>query len=204
MYEPDFKKRWGGLLENPWISKIQRDILDGGRNHYLKQILSRYQFTSVLDIGCGLGETSEAVSGDYTGVDNSLPRIRFASRQYPSRTFLIGDAQHLMFKENSFDAGLLIDTSHHFSDDLFVSVLKEMTRICAGYLVVSDPVCFEGQSFLSRYFYSLDRGGRFRSIEEMQRVFAQVLPIEYERLSFFTAFPGLYRHAVFVFKLEKP
>ena len=203
MNEVDQKNRWGGFLENPFISRVQRNILDGGRGVQLKNFLSRYNFSSVVDIGCGLGETSEIFSCAYTGVDNSYPRVSYARNKYPDRNFIVGDACHLEFEDDVFDAGLMIDTSHHLTDQMFGFVLKEMVRVCRRYIIVSDPVYFEGQSFISRYFYSLDRGGCFRTGEEMMGVFQQIQALELDSFNHFMTFPWLYRHAIFVFELKK-
>ncbi len=95
----DQKDRWGGLFEIPWISKVQRLMLDAGRLRGLSRALSGIAFSSIVDIGCGLGEASKIFSCRYVGVDNSLPRIRYASRRYVSRSFVLADAGSLPFDE---------------------------------------------------------------------------------------------------------
>lgn len=47
---------------------------------------------SVLDIGCGFGDLSARVRGDYVGLDAMEPFIIEALRRYPDRTFVVGDA----------------------------------------------------------------------------------------------------------------
>lgn len=200
--QTDQKYRWGGLLENPVISNIQRNMLDAGRNRGLQKSLSGCSVDSVVDIGCGLGEASEIFSCPYTGVDNSIPRVEYARKKYPSRKFFISDARQLSFSPNAFDAGLMIDTSHHLSDELFCTVLREMSRICTRYVIVSDPIYFDGQNALSRYFYSLDRGGCFRTEAQMKFIFQTVSGIELYSCDHFTTFPGLYRHSVFVLRVK--
>ena len=200
----DDKNRWGGLLEIPVISKIQRNILDFGRKRGLKKSLSGYAFGSVLDIGCGLGETCELFNCPYTGVDNSPPRIAYALKKYPSRDFRVIDARDIPFSCDEFDAVLIFDTSHHLSDDVFLDVLKEAVRVGRNYVVISDPVYFEGQSRISRCFYRLDRGGCFRSAQQMKTLFGRVSGLKLLDHSFFMTFPGLYQHAVFILKIKNP
>lgn len=196
----DRKYRWCGFLEFPVLSKVQRNLIDGGRNRALFKLLSRYSFRSVIDIGCGLGETSQIFSCPYVGIDDSAARIAYATRKYPHRQFMCRDAKQLSFTENMFDASLLISTSHHLADDTFCAVLKEMIKISRHYIIVSDAVYYPGQSAVSRYLYSMDRGGCFRTAEQMVAIFKQVSGLELERKDNFTTFPGFYQHAVFVLK----
>lgn len=199
--QSDQKHRWGGLLENPVISTIQRNMLDAGRNQGIQKSLAMYSFDSVIDVGCGLGETSEIFSCPYTGIDNSLPRIEHASKKYAGKEFFLGNAHQLSFPEDAFDAGVMIDTSHHLTDEMFHAVLRELLRVCKRYVIISDPVYFNGQNFVSRCFYSLDRGGCFRTEEQMKTVFQQVSGNELERCECFTTFPGIYRHSVFILRI---
>lgn len=197
----DRKLRWAGLLENPVISNFQRNCLDFGRVQGLYRALRPYSYSSVLDVGCGLGESSRVDKGVYCGLDNSLRRIGFATRKYQKHSFLIGDALHLPVKSNAFDLVMLIDTSHHLSDEGFLDVLGEMKRVSRRYVVVSDPVVTRGQSKLSSFFYSLDRGACFRTSEQMDGVFARLKDVRLLNIVRFNTFPGLYSRALFV--LEK-
>ena len=63
-------------------------------------------------------------------------------------------------------------------NDDFLGVLKEAARVAERYVVVSDPVLFEGQNLVSRYFYSLDRGGCFRTADGMKKILEQVQNLE--------------------------
>ena len=168
------KDRFYGLLENPRISLLQRLLLDGGRCFGLKYYLQKYDFKNVIDIGCGTGENSTIFNNRYTGIDDSIKRIEFAQRKYPKKKFINLDARYLEYPDNSFDAGLIIDTSHHLNDKNFIEILSKLKNICSEYIVVSDPILFDEQTKLSKIFYNLDRGKNFRNEKSIVNIFDQI------------------------------
>ncbi len=200
--EYDQKYRWSGILECPWVSRVQRDLLDYGRVQGLRRVTDAFAGASFLDVGCGLGDTVEAVFGSYVGIDNSPGRVAYARRRYSTACFVVGDAVALPFRDNAVDVGLLIDTSHHLSDTALWRVLTELARVCRGHIVVSDPVTFEGQGPVSRFFYGLDRGGAFRSVDTMRQLCSGLDALRLESEERFDTFPGIYRHHAFVFSVR--
>jgi len=197
----DRKLRFGGILENPLISRIQRAILDGGRVGGLKRGLQPFEYKTILDVGCGLGECSAVSKGLYIGIDNSYPRIAYAANQHPRHKFFVADAMKLPVADKAVDMAMLIDTSHHLTDDEFRSSLKELQRISCRYIVVSDPVLYKGQGALSKFFYKMDRGACFRTEQQSQAVFASTSGINFLETFSCRTFPGLYIHQAFVLKV---
>lgn len=199
-YPVDRKGRFAGILENPWISKIQRGLLDSGRVRGLIRGLEGISFDRVLDIGCGFGEYC-ALAGknrSYVGVDNSFTHLRFAQTRYPRHQFALAQAPALPFVDQSFDLVLLIDTAHHFSDEQFRQTLTEMRRLSRRYLVISDPFVFEGQSRLSRFFYSLDRGACFRHEKDCLQIINSIAGLSCIGKFSCRTFPGLYTHQTYI------
>ncbi len=197
----DHKMRFGGILENPLVSKVQRMTLDGGRVKGLKAGLISLEYSSVLDVGCGLGECSAINKGSYVGIDNSFPRISYAANHYLMHQFFVGDAREIPVVNKSFDLALLIDTSHHLTDEQFKTVLVELKRVSRRYVLVSDPVVYEGQNFLSKFFYKLDRGACFRTEAQSKDVFLSVQGLKYKATFSYRTFPGLYVHQAFVLEI---
>lgn len=195
----DRKRRWGGLLERPRISMVQRALLDAGRVRGLRKVFPP-DAASVLEVGCGLGECSRIVRGIYVGVDNSPPRVAFAARRYPQHNFQLADARHLPFLDGHFDLVMLIDTSHHFADEDLWPVLAEMYRVTRRWVLVSDPVRFPNQGVWSRLFYRLDRGACFRTRDQMRDLLTRLPNVQIDREMTFRTFPGLYVHAAFLLR----
>lgn len=200
--ETDLKERWGGLLEHPYISKIQRHLLDGFKVTGLRKILERVEFDSVLDVGCGLGEYKHINRKMYTGLDNSYPRVKFAHDQYSDCTFVQADAVKLPFKDHTYDAVLLANTAHHLSDKELIQTMDNLRRVTKKYIIIDDCVRSADQSKLSRIFYSLDRGTMFRTQEQFEELFVKLGHNRLVLKDTHRTFPGLYLHAVFVIDIS--
>ena len=197
----DRKRRFSSLLENPYLSRIQRNLLDGGREENLQKIVQDLPYKTLLDIGCGLGEYSVLNKENYIGIDNSFLSIKYASDHYRSFHFFVADANQLPFKNNSFDMTMLVDAAHHLNDKEFSQVLKEMKRISKTYILICDAVVVPYQSKLSRFFYKLDRGACMRNIKHMQTILSFQNGLKIQEPVLFKTFPGLYIHAVFIMEI---
>ncbi len=200
-YKADHKTRWGGLLENPHLSRFQRNILDAGRMRHLAALLKDLDFQDLLDLGCGYGAAARFRKGRYCGLDNSSSNIQYAAQRHPACRFLTGDAADLPFQDKSFDLVLLLDTAHHFTDRQFHRTLQEAARVSRSYVLVGDPLVPDRQGALSRFFYSLDRGGCFRTPGQIKTAFAAFPDLKLEQETCFWTFPRLYFRGLFLLKI---
>ena len=98
---------------------------------------------SVLDIGCGDGFFTIrfwdlAQPRSMVGLDPAVHAIAVANANKGNRPvrFLIGDAHHLPFPDDSFDLALLQGILHH--DDNPQNIISEAFRV-AGEIVVLEP-----------------------------------------------------------------
>jgi len=202
--QADRKTRWGGFLENPFISNFQRGMLDSGRLSGLKKALRLYAFRNVLDVGCGFGESSKIHTGMFFGLDNSIRRISYATQKYKEAYFLLGDAHYLPVKSKSFDMVILSNTSHHLSDDQFKKVFSEMKRVSSRYIIINDAVIREDQGRIRSFFYQLDRGGHYRKTEYLRQIILSEgrESVSIEKEACFWTFPGIYYRTVFICKIQ--
>lgn len=103
-------------------------------------ITSNLKWGSTLDVACGTGRL--AFIDNYKGIDFSEEMIKEASKKYPSKSFKLGDARNLPFKDNSFDNVVALRLILHLKD--WKKVLSEMRRVCKpGGRIIFD-VRFKG------------------------------------------------------------
>ena len=105
------------------------------------ELVSPLRPETVLDAGCGEGETLERLGGlldgAVTGIDLNRDSVEFAARRIPSGSFQVGDLTDLPFEDDSFDLVLCLEVLEHIPDP--VPALAELSRVCRGDLVLSVP-----------------------------------------------------------------
>lgn len=111
-------------------------FLDPVSLNALKKI-SLSKHASILDIGCGLGDTTLMLNKRFpnstiTGLDGDEHLIEAAIAEkksvHPNLDFVCGDALHLPFEDNSFDFVFCRFVLTHIPDAF--AVMKEMKRVC--------------------------------------------------------------------------
>jgi SAM-dependent methyltransferase len=109
--------------------------------HSLKNLVravSELDVKSVLDVGCGSGESLAALAalGRYqlTGVDVSQEALRLARRLAPSARLLLLDIERQALSEQ-FDLVISIQVVEHLLDD--IAAFRNMARMAHAYVLVS-------------------------------------------------------------------
>lgn len=97
--------------------------------------------TSVLDAGCGEGETLERLRGQLpqrqVGVDLNPESVEFAAARIPDAEFQVANLLDLPFENDSFDLVLCLEVLEHL--DRPEGGLSELARVAAGDIVISVP-----------------------------------------------------------------
>jgi ubiquinone/menaquinone biosynthesis C-methylase UbiE len=118
--------------------------------------------STILDLGCGLGETTEMLSKRFpgthlTGLDQneSLIQVAKETKIKPGSfmQFIAGNAQHLPFENNRFDFVFTRYLLHHIPDA--ITVLNEMKRVCksGGIVFAQEPDINALQSYPENWAY---------------------------------------------------
>jgi SAM-dependent methyltransferase len=105
------------------------------------RMVAEVEPASVLDAGCGEGETIERL-GDLlphpvTGVDLNPESVRFAAERLPGDRFDTADLLSLPFEDDSFDLVLCLEVLEHIPDPR--PALDELARVSSGELILSVP-----------------------------------------------------------------
>jgi ubiquinone/menaquinone biosynthesis C-methylase UbiE len=81
----------------------------------------------ILDVGCGIGSFEENLpSLNIVGLDGSKGMLEEA-RKRSDKTFVLGNAEHMNFKESTFDAVFTVATLE-FLDD-YQKAIREIARV---------------------------------------------------------------------------
>ena len=143
------------------------------RQYLLAQFLNPYSIKAlnqiklkegakILDLGCGLGETTKLLSecfptADITGVDQDAELIDAAraTKMLPGKSirFMAGNALSIPFAAESFDFVFTRYLLHHIPNNF--GAMKEMKRVCksGGIVFVHEPDVTFMQSYPESWAY---------------------------------------------------
>ena len=173
------------LLSNPIIWQSYRFFIDKFFGMYRKRMetIRRFGVTdsmSIIDIACGTGQYSALTNSSYLGVDLNPKYIEYAQNNYGnhSKRFLCADANNIPVPQISYDVALLIDATHHLSDDANNQLFATFNRISPRFVVICDPIKQNPRNFIGRFLNYLDRGNYIRTKHELTRLIEGKLAIE--------------------------
>ena len=173
------------ILENSsiWITfRRLEDYLFGLYRTRMK-VIRNFGITekmSVIDIACGAGQYSAITDANYLGVDLSQKYIDAASKLYGNerKKFLCADANTAAIRDASYDIAILIDATHHLSDQENKTLLATLNRIASQYVIICDPIQQKPTNLIGRFMNSLDRGDHIRPKNDLLNMVGGVLTIE--------------------------
>lgn len=97
----------------------------------------------VLDAPCGTGRITELLARqgfEIVGADISEEMIETAREKLPAFrniVFNVADIKNIPFRDNYFDCVVCIRLFHHLDQKDRVDVLKELSRVAGGYIIVN-------------------------------------------------------------------
>ena len=119
----------------------------------------------LLDIGCGQGHITDRIKEAFPnyeihGLDHSISAIDYANSSFRHIDFIVADAYHPPFENESFDVIVLNNIWEHVPDPL--NLLKSVSRVVKplGSLIISTPSRYR---FLNLFRVCLGKSVRFVS-----------------------------------------
>lgn len=124
---PEQYERYYKLEDNYWWFIGMRDIL----LRSLKNIFKNYKDEKnirILDIGCGTGMVIRDLErfGNVIGLDNETRALEFCKKRGIDK-LILGDGNHLPFKENVFDLITAFNIIEHVDND--TGLIKGINRV---------------------------------------------------------------------------
>lgn len=112
------------------------------KRRFVNQLIVSYvqqEKCTILDVGCGTGKNMEELShlGSVWGVDISSEALSFCKKRGLVQVKK-GEAEHLPFKQESFDIVSVLDVLEHVDDR---AAIKEIKRVLKnnGFIVITVP-----------------------------------------------------------------
>lgn len=172
------------LLDNPQLFDNVRSLLAGNQENtkdFVKTNLLKYKCKTVLDLGCGTGDFSEACPATvkYLGSDLNKNFITYAQKKYANdvnKKFITDDLLK-NHEYTSYDAVLLISMMHHFSDKEFLHILKKVHRITKKIVIFADIIP-NPPHLIQKAAVALDRGKFVRPKEQKLQIIKKYFTVE--------------------------
>jgi len=164
-----------GFLENKtarhWLKRtekwaIQTTPSDLAKIKIIEEMLrsTPKKHETVLDLGCGVGWCISSLSkfGTVIALEISKNKLKTAKKNHGQGGFILGDAQYLPFRRNSFDVVVIKDVLEHIMDDR--RVINEVSQVSksGSSLVLYVPLSLKEATFSTEAFikrlvgYSID------------------------------------------------
>ncbi len=122
------------------IRRIGPDKFLGKIHHsWAQRIIKLIEGRRILEVGCGYGfltDTLRKKGFEVYGIDLDQEAIDVGRSLYPQADIRIGDAYHLPFTDNSFDAVIFHEVLHHLDLE---KGLREAYRVARKCMIIFDP-----------------------------------------------------------------
>lgn len=132
---------YGNLQKHLNPNPLQRFLLRRFQRR-VAELVRRSGARNVLDAGCGEGFLLQYLREDgcaarMSGIDNSLPALRWAVETLPAARLALADVRELPFGDGSFDLVLCLEVLEHLPEPR--RGLEELRRVSGGYCLLSVP-----------------------------------------------------------------
>lgn len=142
----------------------------------------------VLDAGCGTGQLTpmflDTTKYEYTGVDNDINTIKYASFLFPTYNFMVVDIRENLPFKNKYDLIIVQSVFHHMAQNDVRRTLQTMKHVLdvSGEIIIQDIVHPENLSkkemLLQKQLIRYDRGSYCRAAHELESLASEIFHIK--------------------------
>ncbi|HMP39548.1 MAG TPA: class I SAM-dependent methyltransferase [Roseiflexaceae bacterium] len=168
------------LAASPQLWGLLRWLAEGGF-HADREVITRelapHQAVgsrTFLDFGCGTGEFAPLFpAGSYIGFDIARHYVRHAAYRHHGH-YAVMSGGELAYRDQQFDAALVLGVFHHMPDALVRSSIAELYRVLrpgARLLIMEDVPSPRRWNLAGHFMHWLDRGDHIRSDAEYRALF---------------------------------
>jgi len=162
------------ILEVPIVYDLFNTLTGGNkqREKHFEQYFNLEKGSKVLDIGCGTGVLLKNLPDgvEYHGCDLEENYIEYLNEKFEGKGVFYCERVGEVIREEwkgYFDVINAHGLLHHLSDKDCATLIKTAHLYLkkGGYLVTADAVYHEGQSAISKWLVSKDRGQNVRTMK---------------------------------------
>jgi SAM-dependent methyltransferase len=182
----------------PYLYKIWQSFFAEQKLKTIVEYIASNHVKSLLELGCGPGNNRPFFEvSTYVGIDIDPKAIAIAQATFQDE-FILGDITDMNFDNiRCFDMVLLHSVFHHLNDNSVRKVLSKLSQVVSptGSIHIIDGIKPDKLS-LSKILAILDRGHFFRTWNEWNMLFSEVLiypPPNYFSLRLF----GVHAYSMF-------
>lgn len=128
-YWMDSAKRLRERLKTVVLQRLERELSNSPKKENI----------GILDLCCGTGYLTEDLSrsGEYVGLDFADSMIACCKKRHPDNDFVLGSAEKLPFKDDSFDCVVCFWSFHHMVYP--EEVINEVYRVIrpGGFVIIA-------------------------------------------------------------------
>lgn len=147
----------------------------------------------ILDVGCGIGSFEQHLpSLNIVGLDSSEELLEEA-RKGSNKTFVLGNAEHMSFKDSTFDAVFTVATLE-FLDD-YQKAVREIARVTKQHAKILAMMLNPESEYFGREIKK--PGGYFRRIKHTNLLEIRNYISQFFTISKMEYFLGIRRQSVF-------
>lgn len=181
------------------------------RNNFVFEFCGDVKGKTVLDIGCSFGWYEKMAVGNgvksAVGMEPDEKYFYQAKKEVPQANFIVGSAQNLPFKNDSFDKAVMLEVLEHLPSKSEHKAIKEISRILKpkGEFILSTPNLHPLSCLLDPAWYF---GHRHYSLKSIKRL-VEINGFSVQEVFIYGGFWELFRmipHYFFkwIFNLEDP